>query len=40
MAHLLLDGALGAAMFIAIARSRDILWFVPIHFCLDMTQFD
>jgi hypothetical protein len=33
------DAGLGAAIVLVLARSRDIVWFAPVHFCLDMTQF-
>lgn len=36
---LLRDVALGTGVILVLQRSRDILWFWPIHFALDMTQF-
>lgn len=39
MAGLLLDAGLGVAVILALQQSCDIVWFWPIHFCLDMTQF-
>ena len=33
------DAALGAAAISVLQRSRDVVWFWCIHFCLDMTQF-
>lgn len=39
LALLLRDAALGVAIIVVLQRSRDILWFWPVHFVLDMTQF-
>lgn len=39
LALLLRDAALGAGIILVLQRSRDILWFWPVHFVLDMTQF-
>ncbi len=39
LAGLLRDAGLGVAAILILQRSRDILWFWCIHFCLDMTQF-
>lgn len=39
MTLLLRDVALGTGVILVLQRSRDILWFWPIHFALDMTQF-
>ena len=36
---LLRDAGLGAAVMLVLQRSRDVVWFWCIHFCLDMTQF-
>ena len=36
---LLRDAGLGVAAILVLKRSRDIVWFWFIHFCLDMTQF-
>lgn len=36
---LLRDAGLGLAVILILQRSRDVLWFWCIHFCLDMTQF-
>lgn len=36
---LLRDAGLGVAVILVLQRSRDVAWFWPIHFCLDMTQF-
>lgn len=40
LSFLIRDAALGTAIILALQRSRDIVWFWPIHFVLDMTQFD
>jgi hypothetical protein len=40
LAGLLRDAGLGVAVILVLQRSRDIVWFWFIHFCLDMTQFD
>ena len=37
--RLALDVCLGVAVLAVIRRSRDIVWFAPVHFCMDMTQF-
>jgi hypothetical protein len=39
LAGLVRDAALGTLAILALRRSRDVLWFWPVHFCLDMTQF-
>ena len=39
LASLLRDAGLGIAVILVLHRSRDIVWFWCIHFCLDMTQF-
>lgn len=39
LALLLRDAALGAGIILVLQRSRDILWFWPVHFVLDMMQF-
>lgn len=39
LAGLLRDAGLGVAVILVLQRSRDIVWFWCIHFCLDMTQF-
>ncbi len=36
---LLRDAGLGIAVILVLQRSRDVVWFWCIHFCLDMTQF-
>ncbi|HSJ16415.1 MAG TPA: CPBP family glutamic-type intramembrane protease [Longimicrobiales bacterium] len=36
---LLGDVGLGVAVILVLQRSRDVVWFWCIHFCLDMTQF-
>ncbi len=36
---LLRDAGLGVAVILVLRRSRDVVWFWCIHFCLDMTQF-
>lgn len=36
---LLADAALGAGVFLVLQRSRDLLWFWPVHFAMDMMQF-
>jgi hypothetical protein len=38
-AGLLRDAALGVAVILVLQRSRDVVWFWCIHYCLDMTQF-
>ena len=38
-AGLLCDAALGIAVILVLQRSRDVVWFWCIHYCLDMTQF-
>ena len=40
LAGLLRDAGLGVAVILVLQRSRDIVWFWFIHFCLDMTQFE
>jgi hypothetical protein len=39
LAGLLRDAGLGVAVILVLQRSRDIVWFWCVHFCLDMTQF-
>lgn len=39
LAALARDAALGVAVILVLQRSRDVVWFWCIHFCLDMTQF-
>lgn len=39
VAGLVRDAGLGVAMIVVLQRSRDVVWFWCIHFCLDMTQF-
>jgi hypothetical protein len=39
VAGLLRDAGLGVAVVLVLQRSRDVVWFWCIHFCLDMTQF-
>lgn len=39
MILLLRDVGLGVAAILVLKRSRDIVWFWCIHYCLDMTQF-
>jgi hypothetical protein len=34
------DAGLGVAVILVLQRSRDIIWFWLIHYCLDMTQFE
>lgn len=36
---LLRDAGLGVAVIVVLQRSRDVVWFWCIHFCLDMTQY-
>jgi hypothetical protein len=36
---LLRDAGLGVAVILVLQRSRDVVWFWFLHFCLDMTQF-
>ncbi len=38
-AGLIRDVGLGVVVILVVQRSRDIVWFWCIHFCLDMTQF-
>ena len=38
-AGLLRDAGLGVAVILVLQRSRDVVWFSCVHFCLDMTQF-
>lgn len=37
--RLLRDAALGVAVILILQRSRDVVWFWCIHYCLDMMQF-
>lgn len=39
LAGLLRDAGLGVAVMLVLQRSRDVVWFWCIHYCLDMTQF-
>ena len=39
LAGLLRDAAIGSAVIAVLQRSRDIVWFWCVHYCLDMTQF-
>jgi hypothetical protein len=39
LSGLMRDAGLGIAVIFVLQRSRDILWFWCLHFCLDMTQF-
>lgn len=39
MAGLVRDAGLGIAVVLVLQRSRDVVWFWCVHFCLDMTQF-
>ncbi|MCA1650016.1 MAG: hypothetical protein LC753_06920 [Acidobacteria bacterium] len=39
LAGLLRDAGLGVAVILVLQRSRDVVWFWCIHYCLDMTQF-
>jgi membrane protease YdiL (CAAX protease family) len=39
MSSLLADTLLGVIVLVAVSRSRDIWWFVMVHFVMDMTQF-
>jgi hypothetical protein len=39
LAGLIRDAGLGVVVILALQRSRDIVWFWFIHFCLDMCQF-
>jgi hypothetical protein len=34
------DAGLGVLAILVLQRSRDVVWFWFIHFCLDMTQFE
>jgi hypothetical protein len=36
---LIRDAGLGLVVILVLQRSRDVVWFWCIHFCLDMTQF-
>lgn len=33
------DAGLGVGVILVLQRARDVIWFWPLHFCLDMTQF-
>jgi len=37
---LLRDAGLGVAAILVLQRSRDVVWFWCIHYCLDMLQFE
>jgi hypothetical protein len=37
--HLILDAAIGVGVLWVLRRSRDIVWFAFVHFCMDMLQF-
>nr|WP_299346430.1 hypothetical protein [Allomuricauda sp.] len=39
LGSLLLDTLIGIGVLVALSRSRDIWWFFPVHFALDMTQY-
>ena len=39
LASLLRDAGLGVVVILVLQRSRDVVWFWCLHFCLDMTQF-
>lgn len=39
LAGLVWDAGLGVIAILVLQRSRDVVWFWFIHFCLDMTQF-
>ena len=39
LAGLARDVGLGVAAVLALRRARDVVWFWPIHFCLDLLQF-
>jgi hypothetical protein len=39
MGYLLADFVLGTGIVFVLQRSRDIWWFFPVHFVMDMTQF-
>jgi hypothetical protein len=39
LSGLLRDAGLGIAVILVLQRSRDVVWFWCLHFCLDMTQF-
>jgi hypothetical protein len=39
LAGLVRDAGLGVAVIFVLQRSRDVVWFWCIHFCLDMMQF-
>lgn len=39
LARLVLDAGLGVAVILVLQRSRDVVWFWCVHFCLDMTQY-
>ncbi|QSE98969.1 hypothetical protein [Fulvivirga lutea] len=37
--NLFLDTLIGTIVFTALSKSKDIAWFFPLHFALDMTQY-
>jgi hypothetical protein len=39
LAGLIRDAGLGVLAILVLQRSRDVVWFWCIHFCLDMTQY-
>gem|GEM_PF-3716517 len=39
LGSLAIDAALAAGVLLTLLRSRDIFWFWPVHFMLDMAQF-
>jgi hypothetical protein len=40
LGSLVIDSALAVAILFTLTRARDILWFWPLHFMLDLAQFD
>lgn len=39
MGSLILDSIIGVIVLIALSKSQDIWWFIPLHFVMDMTQY-
>jgi hypothetical protein len=39
MGYLLADFLLAAGIIFVLQRSRDVLWFFPVHFVMDMSQY-
>ncbi|MEM6767637.1 MAG: CPBP family glutamic-type intramembrane protease [Bacteroidota bacterium] len=39
LSSLLLDVTIGVIILSAVSKSKDVWWFFPVHFVMDMTQF-